>query len=473
MRSIVAATLFLFGSALFAQTNFNFTPYPTDGSEADSAASADFDRDGYPDMAVLNGSGSSGTVDIFFNNHSGGFGAFTSYGISGSGTILAVDVNGDGYPDLLIAHGDGTPSTLLINNGNGTFHMGASVTTKLAVSSFVAGDFNNDGKVDLAASEGKQIEILLGKGNGSFTSGQILALSGSTSRASVGDFDNDGKLDIANSEGAKALVWWGKGDGTFAAPTQIQAPTKDGFNSLATADFNNDGLEDLAIGTSHYNGCTNPEDVCGTTTAHIYKNLGGRKFSLVSSFLIGNDLDGILYTADLNGDLNPDVIDLISRGGVASGDFSFRPGNGNNTFGAEQIIDQGSAFEVDFRDLNLDSRQDVIEPSYFPSAEVEVGLGTNAPKTCPGASSASLNAKVCAPANNAKVSSSFLVTAAGNSPLGVKRLEVWVDGKKVYQKLGDHLNKKITVATGKHRLVIVAVDKYLGTSSTVENITVQ
>ncbi len=290
----------------------------------------------------------------------------------------------------------------------------------------------------------------------------------------AGDFDNDGYLDIANAEGSKALVWWGKGNGTFAAPTQIPAPTKDGFSSLTAADFNNDALEDLAMSTSHYNGCTNPEDVCGTTTAHIYKNLGGRKFSLVSSFLIGDDLGGILYTADVNSDLNPDIVDVISAGGVSSGDISFRPGNGNNTFGAEQIIDQGSAFEVDFRDLNLDSRADYVEPSYFPApGEVIVGLVTSGSKNCTGLGSANLASKICAPASNASVSSPVLVTAAGNSPIGVKRLEVWVDGKKTYEKLGNQLNKKITLSSGKHRIAVVAVDQYVGSVSTAEYVTVK
>jgi hypothetical protein len=94
-------------------------------------------------------------------------------------------------------------------------------------------------------------------------------------------------------------------------------------------------------------------------------------------------------------------------------------------------------------------------------------------KTCPGVGSATLHAKICAPANNANVSTSFLVTAGGNSPVGVQRLEVWVDGKKVYEKLGDQLNKKLTLTTGKHRLAVVAVDKYVGTSSTVEYVNVQ
>jgi hypothetical protein len=350
--------------------------------------------------------------------------------------------------------------------------MGTPVTTKASASSFVAGDFNKDGKVDLAAVEGNQIEILIGKGTGTFSAGQVLALSGGTANAVVGDFDGDGKLDIANALSKKVLVWWGKGDGTFAAPLQIPSPTSNPLSSLAAADFNNDGLEDLAVSSNYYNGCTNPEDVCGTTTAHIYKNLGGRKFSLVSSYVIGDDQGGVLYAADLNGDLNVDLVSLISAGGVQSGDISFRPGTGALKFGAEQNIDGDSSFELNFRDLNLDSRQDIVIPTYFPDGEAIVGLATNGYKTCPGLGSAKLGAKICAPINNATVSSPVLVTAAGNSPIGVKRLEVWIDGKKMYQKLGDHLNKRFALASGKHRIAVVAADQYLGTSTSAVYVTV-
>lgn len=471
-RFMLLASFLLYAISTFGQTTYKFTPYPTD-APAISSALADFNRDGYPDMATVNQAGSSsGTVDVFLNNHSGGFPMYTSYAIPSNGPAIAVDVNGDGWPDIVIASGSTGVNTILLNNGNGTFHMGTPVTTKASAGSFVAGDFNKDGKVDLAAVEGSQIEILLNKGAGTFSAGQVLALSNGTKNAVVRDFDGDGKLDIANALPKKTLVWWGKGDGTFAAPLQIPSPTSNPLSSLAAADFNNDAKEDLAVSSDYFNGCTNPEDVCGTTTAHIYKNLGGRKFSLVSSYRIGNDLGGVLYAADLNGDLKYDLVDLINAAGVRSGDISFRPGNGAFGFGAEQMIDGDSAAELDFRDLNLDSRQDIVIPSYFPDGEAIVGLVTNGYKTCPGLGSGSLAAKVCAPANNVTVSSPVLVTAAGNSPIGVKRLEVWVDGKKVYQKLGDHLNKRIALSAGKHQIGVVAVDQYVGTAKKVVYVTV-
>ena len=220
--------------------------------------------------------------------------------------------------------------------------------------------------------------------------------------------------------------------------------------------------------------CNDPDHPCpGTNTAYIYKNLGGRRFSLASSYIMDSSwAHGKLFTADLNGDLNQDLVNLVGLGGLYEGDLNYRPGNGAAGFGTLQQLGGSNAIEVDFRDLNLDSRQDMVIPEP-QDGEVDVFLGGSGYPNCKGASSASLNAKICAPVNNATVNSSVLVTAAGNSPIGVKRLEIWVDGKKVYQKLGDQLNKKITLTSGRHSIAVVAVDKYVGSSSSVRYVNVQ
>lgn len=464
------ASLSLLAPFASAQQTYNWSVYP-DNNGMQTVAVADFNRDGYPDVAVVSG---SSTIDIFLNDHTGHFSTYTSYSCPSFGLPLAVDVNGDGWPDLVIANGNnGTTNSVLLNNGNGTFHFGTNIVTKAFAGSFVAGDFNKDGRVDLAANEGKQIEILRNNGSGTFTSAQVLAMAGGSSAPVVEDFDNDGNLDLANVEATKILVWWGKGDGTFAAPLQIPSPTTDPLTTIVAADFNNDGRPDFAVSSSYYNNCSNPEDTCGSTTAHVYKNLGARKFSLSSNYLIGDDLGGTLYTADINGDLNWDIVDLIDAAGVQSGDISFRPGAGNMTFGTEQMIDGDSAGQIAFRDLNNDSRTDIIIPSYFPEADLIIGLASNGYKNCGGLGSANLAAKICTPAANATVTSPVLVRAAGNSPIGVKRLEIWVDGVKQYQKLGDQLAHKLTLSSGSHRITVVAVDKYHGTSSKVEYVNVQ
>ena len=465
--SSLFAAFCLLAVPLVAQktAQFQVSSY-TPSSNANSAALADFNRDGYPDMAIL----TDISVDVFFNDHKGGFGSYTSYSVTSQGAIIAADVNGDGWPDLVISGGCCSSNTILLNNGDGTFRVTAGPTTKSSVAQFVAADFNNDGKVDLAASESNGVEILINNGSGAFTSGAFLSGGG----FAVADFDGDGNLDIAIGSNDEAVLWWGNGKGTFPTNTTWPAPTTRGFSSFVAADFNNDGLPDLAISSNYPNGCTNPEDVCGTTKAYIYKNPGTRaKFIRVSSYTVGVDLGETLYAADITGDLNYDLLDLYSAGGVQSGYFGVLPGNGNGTFGTEQGIDGDSTFELDFRDLNLDSLTDMVVPVFFPEPSVLVFTQTGGYQNCPGVSSAKLNAKICAPANNASVGSSFLVTAGGNSPIGVKRLELWVDGKKVYQKLGDQMNKKITLTAGKHRVAVVAVDKHVGTSSTVEYVNVQ
>src|SRR5206468_11714602 len=133
--------------------------------------------------------------------------------------------------------------------------------------------------------------------------------------------------------------------------------------------------------------------------------------------------------------------------------------NGNNTFGSQQFLPGSDISDFRIRDLNLDSRHDIYQGTYLGSG-VEVDLNSNAFTNCAPPNSANLAAKICGPANNASVASPVLVKASGNSPAGILRLEVWIDGHKQYQKYNDQVAKKFTLAAGSHHITVVAVDRY-------------
>jgi hypothetical protein len=69
-------------------------------------------------------------------------------------------------------------------------------------------------------------------------------------------------------------------------------------------------------------------------------------------------------------------------------------------------------------------------------------------------------------------STTFTIKAAGNSPVGVKRMEIWIDGVKRGQALDDQIRRTVTLSAGSHKLTVVAVDQYHGTSKTTKTISV-
>jgi hypothetical protein len=159
---------------------------------------------------------------------------------------------------------------VLIGNGDGTFQAPASIPVGAGISYGVVGDFNGDGKPDLAISSGFSgaMSVLIGKGDGTFQPPKNYAVGIDLQSVAMADFDGDGKLDLAvidsgaTTEAQSLAVLRGNGDGTFTAPVHF------GVNSpyqLAVGDFNKDGKPDLAV-TNNIGDSMVEADVLRNTT---------------------------------------------------------------------------------------------------------------------------------------------------------------------------------------------------------------
>ena len=171
-------------------------------------------------------------------------------------TSVAVgDFNGDGKPDLAVSSFNSNNSSVLLGNGDGTFQTQQTFATGDAPSSVAVGDFDGDGKADLAVtfSGSHSVSVLLGNGDGTFRAQQTFATGSVPSSAAVGDFNGDGWSDlvVANAGDDTVSVLLGNGNGTFQ-PQQTFA-TGDAPSSVTVGDFNGDGKADLAVANSFSN----------------------------------------------------------------------------------------------------------------------------------------------------------------------------------------------------------------------------
>ena len=323
---------------------------------------ADFNLDGKPDFAVANGNSNNVTIQlntcpaqpcsgIAFSQPPGSP-VVTS---SDPRFIVTGDFYLDGKADIAAADYGNHLIIVLLGNGNGGFMYAASspVGSVFSPSSMAVGDFNLDGKPDLAVTNrnSAKVTILLGDGSGGFTqavNSPVNVVTNPTSIA-VGDFNVDGKPDLAvanfNASGLVTILL-GNGSGGFTQAVGSPIPTEIGAHYVSVEDFNLDGKSDVAV-----------MNTVGNVTILLGNGSGGFTESLGSPFPTG-DLPQSMTTEDLNLDGKPDV--AVANKDSDNVTILLGDGNGGFTQAAGSPVSVGdNPNSVKVGDFNLDGKPDL------------------------------------------------------------------------------------------------------------------
>jgi FG-GAP-like repeat len=208
------------------------TPADDDDEKSRVMAMADFNRDGIADIAeaVPSGDGSGSILKVSLGETDGSFRPIFSGPVLGTAprAMVAGDFNGDTIPDLIIGDDDGTLK-LFLGDGTGNFVRAGDIAQLDSVVSIAVADFDHDGIPDLAVSDWRagSVTIFLGTGKSSFRRGWSfkLRMPATIARLSAADFNGDGIPDLAVIYGDDAEytfdVMLGNGKGVFVLSPEL------------------------------------------------------------------------------------------------------------------------------------------------------------------------------------------------------------------------------------------------------------
>jgi hypothetical protein len=294
------------------------TDFPI-GIQTQAVAAGDFNSDGIVDLvvtlntpqlslALLTGTG-TGTFNVptFFPNTSG----------FDSPAIVATDLNGDGRLDLVVMHNiacftapcrAARSITVLLGTGKGTFQTPSEIDVGTGPNSMAVLDLNRDGIKDVAIGGGNtELSVLIGVGNGTFVRQPVVTLIpggdpfSACNDIGVGDLNRDGIVDLVvplgNGHGNAILI--GNGNGTFQVSSRIQIDETFAPLHVAVADYNRDGLLDIAR--------TMGDGTNGLL--QILRGNGDGTFQAPNRYLVPPPSRGgiMILAGDWNGDAKPDI----------------------------------------------------------------------------------------------------------------------------------------------------------------------
>jgi hypothetical protein len=378
--------------------------YDSGGRTPGALAVADFNGDGIQDIAVISHceagticSDTGSSFGILLGNSDGTFQATQTYNaIAGAAFIAAGDVNGDGKIDLAVANQCGGGGSalgcridVLLGNGDGSFQ--PPTTYSLAFPgpiTFIAlADLNGDRRADLVVTScvgpacQPVVEVLLSDATGTLQVSNTYVEPGNDTSGfiQITDMNGDGIPDLVvlnhcvfadcqleQDLNSNVIVLFGKGDGTFIAGG-FGGSGRTG-TSVAVADLNHDGLQDLIV----TNPCGNAA-CSGGGIAVFLGNLDG-SYQDAQTYISDAIFPRQVVVADVNQDGVPDLVGAADGGpnGSPAGKVEVLLGNGDGTFQPAQNYDSGGDNPqfIAIGDFNRDGEPDVVVVNEFAHSDV-------------------------------------------------------------------------------------------------------
>jgi hypothetical protein len=334
-----------------------------------SVAVGDFNGDGKQDLVTANQNSDlpanqNSDLSVLLGDGFGSFGAATNF-MAGSlpNSVALGDFNGDGKQDLAASNANSNNVSILLGNGADGFGAATNFGVGSIPTSVAVGDFNGDSRQDLAVanSGSNMVSILSGNGAGGFNPTANFQVGGAPQSLAVGDFNGDSKQDVAvanygSATGVRALSILLRNDTGFNPATSLNA----GANpfSVAVGDFNGDARQDLAVANS------------GSASVSVLVGNGAGGFLPAANFAVGATPQSVAV-----GDFNRDGKQDLAVANYGSDILSILLGNGGGSFSAATNFGTGDGpNSVAVGDFNGDGQQDLAIANYS-SANVSVLLG--------------------------------------------------------------------------------------------------
>lgn len=264
----------------------------------------------------------------------------------GPDAVAMGDFNRDGKLDMAVVNSNQGTVSVFLGRGDGTFSAPVTFAVGRYPDAIAVGDFNGDGKLDLVVANNASatVSVLQGNGDGTFAPQVTYSVGHIPTSVAVGDFNGDGKLDlaVANSSDATVSILLGNGDGTFAS--QVTYSTGSGAPSIAVGDFNRDGKLDLVA--------VNPS----TNSVSVLTGNGDGTFAAPVSYPAGNGVTSVAV-GDFNGDGKLDLVTTSTVDNIVG----ILPGNGDGTFAPPVTYPVGNQpTSVATGDFNDDGKLDLV-----------------------------------------------------------------------------------------------------------------